>query len=110
MRTPVGSRPPPRRLSISHHAPALSPASKRASSARLVPVVVVRRDREPLAVTPSVLQCVDIAGSNPPDQPVLRGRKLSGAHVAIDGHVVQSELLGGFLKRDGLGLCGHGPF
>ena len=110
MTTPVGSRPPPSRPSISHHAPALSPASKRASSARLVPVVVVRRDREPCADTRRVLQRIDITCPNPPDQPVLRGRKLSRAHVAIDGHVVQPELLCSLLKRDGPGLCGHGPF
>ena len=59
---------------------------------------------------PTVLQCVDIAGSNPPDEPVLRGRKLPGAHIAIDGHVVQSELFGSFLKRDGPWLCGHSLF
>ena len=36
--TPEGSRPPPRRPSTNHQAPALSPANRRASSACRVPL------------------------------------------------------------------------
>ena len=108
--TPDGSRPPPRRPSINHQAPALSPANRRVSRALRVRATASPRDTRGIHRYSIVLERIDITHSNPPDQSVLRGRELSRAHIPIDGHVVQPKLCCSLLEGDGLGLCGHESF